>query len=256
MKWRYTALAAIVTMVVLVGCTGAKEEVAEKAPESAAAELETDAYVSMVLTTDHEGALPPSSQLALGSLALVDTEAAITAEQAQSLLPLWQALQGGVTAEAEISAVLKQIEKSMGAEQLVAIAEMELTQEDMAAWIQEQGIGFGGGAGAGGIGGLSEEERATRQAERAAGGGYGGGQGGQGGEVSPEMATRRAEFQNMTEEERQELRATMQAGGNPFGDGTGPADGGPRGGDGFAGAGNYAVLLQPLVEMLEELAGS
>ena len=91
--------------------------------------------------------------------------------------------------------------------------------------MQEQGLEFGGGQE------LSPEVRATRQAE------FGGG------EMPPEMATRRAEFENMSEEELEAMRATMEAGGGMPG-GTGGRAGGAFGGR------QFRLLLSPLIEML------
>ena len=185
-------------------------------------------------------------------LLLAETDDAVTTDQAHTLLPLWQALQGGVTATAEVDAVLKQIESAMTSEQLEAIAAMQLTQEGMGDWMQEQGIGFGGGFAGGGQGEVSEEARATRQAQ------FGGGQRGEGGEIPPEMATRRAEFENMSEEDREALLATAQAGGGPAASGEGGPGGagGPRRAGGFGGGRQYMVLLQPLIAMLEGLVGA
>ena len=67
--------------------------------------------------------------------------------------------------------------------------------------------------------------------------------------MPPEVATRRAEMENMTDEEREEFRATMQAGGGfPGGAGGGGAPGG-------GGRRTFGFLLGPLIEMLEERAG-
>jgi hypothetical protein len=181
------------------------------------------------------------NQLALGTLQLEETEHAVTPEQAKTLLPLWQALQGGVTAEGEISAVLRGIEGAMSEEQLATIAGMQLTQEDMQAWTEQQGLGAGGPFPA--AGDMSEEEleaaRATRQAE------FGGEGIPRGGEMPPEMATLRAQFENMSEEEREAMRATAQAGGG-FQAGRAGAPGG---------AGRVGVLIRPLIQMLTERAG-
>ena len=230
------AIAAML-VVILVGCGGGE---ATSAPADEEGEA---AYTSETLDTSYESALNASTQLVLGTFQLEDTGNAVTPEQASDLLPLWQALQGGVTAQAEVSAVLKQIEGTMGQEQLEAIAAVQLTQEDLRAWMQEQGM-RGGFAGAGGD--ASEEEQEALRATREAGGGM---WGGQGGEMSPEMATRRAEFENMSEEDRESLGATMQAGGGfPRG---GPG-GGPGGGRG--GGGQFTFLLRPLIELLEARA--
>lgn len=249
-KWIIEAL-LVVTVVALAGCGGA-----EATP--AAEESVGETYTSEVLDTSYDGALSASNQLALGTLELEETDNAVTPEQAKSLLPLWQALQGGVTAQAEVNAVLKQIEGTMASEQLQAIARLQLTGEDLQAWMEEHGVGPGPGGFPGPGEGMSDEERealrATRQAEAGGegmppgggeGGPFGGGPGG--GEMPPEMATRRAEFEGMSEEEREAARATMQAsGGFP---------GGPGGGGGAGGGGQFPILLNPLIELLEARAG-
>jgi hypothetical protein len=246
-KWRWF-LAGLFVVVVAAGCGAAADALAPQR-EASSEEAAADEYTSESLGSDSEGALAASGQLALGTLLLAETENAVTPQQAEALLPLWQALQGGVSATVEVNAVLKQIEGTLTPEQLGAIAAMHLTQERMADWLRDQGIGFGGGPG-GAQGELSEEDRATRRAQ------FGQGQGGEGQEIPPEMATRRAEFENMSDEEREALRATMRAGGGTFGGGEGrPGDAtGPRGAGGFGGARQYMPLLTPLVEMLEELA--
>jgi len=130
-----------------------------------------DIYVSQNLPVDYEGALAVRNQLALGTLELIQTDSAISAEQAQTLLPLWQALrstqQAGGTAQAEVSALLTQIEAAMKPEQLQSIAAMKLLQTDMQAWATANGITLGSGGGTPGQGsGLSAEARATKQAEQ------------------------------------------------------------------------------------------
>jgi hypothetical protein len=140
------------------------------------------------------GALSVPVQLALGSLALEDTESAIDATLAAKLLPLWQAYQSlsdsDATAEAELNAVLNQIQDTMTSEQIQTIQEMKLTDEDIDALFEELGIGLArgpglgggnggsgggafrppgglpGGAPGGGPGGLSPEARETAIAER------------------------------------------------------------------------------------------
>jgi hypothetical protein len=233
-RWMMIGLTCVLatTAVTMVGC--GSEEVTE------ASEAVSETYASEVLDTGYEGALDPGNQLALGTLKLEETEHAVTSEQAKTLLPLWQALQGGVTAEDEIGAVLKGIEGAMTGEQLAAVAEMQLTQDDMRALMEEQGFGPGGGFPAGGG---DPDARATRQAEF---GGGGGGGTGRGGEMPPEMATMRAQFENMSEEEREQMRATVQAGGG--------FPGGTAGGPGGGGRG-VGFLIRPVVELLTERAG-
>jgi hypothetical protein len=225
--WHIVSVLALVAGV-LAGC-GAEEATSATADEGSAV-----AFTSEALDASYDGALDVPNQLMLGTIQLEGADNAVTPEQATALLPLWQALQGGVTAQAEMAAVLKQVEGTMTPEQLEAIAAMQLTREDLRTWMQEQGLGAGGGfAGAGGGEEVSPEVRATRQAE------FGGG------EMPPEMATRRAEMENMSDEEREAFRATAQAGG--------ALPGGPGGGAG-RGAGRFGVLLNPLIELLTQRA--
>jgi hypothetical protein len=183
-----------------------------------------------------------NSQLALGTFLLEGTENAVTPGQAKTLLPLWQAIQGGtLQGEAETNAVLKQIEGVMMPEQLAAIAAMQLTREDQDAWAQSLGLSLGlspearatrqaagEGTGAGGsFGDLSEEERASKRATAQAGGLSGGGGGGR--------------FSDLSEEERASMRATAEAGGTAFS--------GRR-----AGPGQITFLARPLVELLAQRA--
>lgn len=136
------------------------------APDSSS----TESYVSPNLEISYEGALPVRNQLTLGILQLVGTPDEVNAEQAAILLPLWQALLGtqksGTAAQAEVSALLKQIEGTLTPEQLTAIREMQLTQTDLQEWASANGVAMGSGGGQPGQGqGLSPEARATRQAE-------------------------------------------------------------------------------------------
>jgi hypothetical protein len=236
LRFRVVGLFAALAVVVLAGCGGGE------ATEAAADAGESESYTSAALDTSYTDALNVSTQLVLGTLRLEETESAVTPEQAAALLPLWQALRGGVTAPAEVNAVLKQVEGAMTEEQLAAIAAMQLTREDLQAWLEEQGPGVEGG-----FRGPDEDPdvRATRQAE------FGGG------EMPPEMATRRAEFENMSDEEREAMRATAEAGGG-FAGGAGArggfAGGAAPGGRGGAGGGQFSFLLNPLIELLTQRA--
>jgi len=81
------------------------------------------------------GEIPTATQLVLGSLRLEETEYAITAEQATELLPMWQVyaelLSSDTAAQEEIDALTEQIQESMTSEQMQAITDMQLTQQDM-----------------------------------------------------------------------------------------------------------------------------
>lgn len=107
------------------------------------------------LTQNYEGALTIQGQLALGTVQLEETNLAVDEAQAADLLPLWQALQtlsqSDTTAEAELQAVVNQIESTLTTEQVNAIAAMQLTEASMtelaAGGEFAQGRGFGGGDG-------------------------------------------------------------------------------------------------------------
>lgn len=130
-----------------------------------------ESYVSSNLDASYEGALSARNQLALGTLRLADSANAITPEQAENLLPLWQVLlnsqKSGTAASAETNAVLQSIEEGLTTEQIAAIKAMQLVQTDLQDWASASGITLGSGSGTGqGQGqGMSPEARATRQAE-------------------------------------------------------------------------------------------
>lgn len=242
----------MITMVlvagVLVGCGGSASSTTDASATAVGPEATTQAlaegagsetYVSAALDASYAGALPASSQLALGTLELKETANAVTPDQAATLLPLWQAIQAGtLQSEAETNAVLKQIEKAMTAEQLAAIAAMQLTFEDMGAWMQAQGVNFGppqGAAGgqnpSGAPGNLSDEERAAMRATAQAGGGPPGGGG-------PFGAPG-----NLSDQERAAMQATAEAGGMTFGN---------RGGG--ASLGQLGLMAQQVVDLLNQVA--
>ncbi len=164
------ALLMLVALIALSACSSAP------AP---AATTTQDTYVSANLDTSYEGALSARNQLALGTLQLDGTPDAITAAQAKSLLTLWRALRGttqsGASAQAEVSALLGQIEGALTTEQLAAIKALKLTQTSFQQWAAASGITVGTGGGQPGSGqGLSPEARATRQAAQGGTGSSGG----------------------------------------------------------------------------------
>jgi len=155
-----------------------------------------------------ESALPPASQLVLGTLMLEDTEYAVDSELAVYLTPYWKLykslLESDTTAQEELDALINEVQEVMDADQVNYIASLELTQEDLMTYMNELGImenmlpegeadgegqGFtrpdgmpegmqpGGGPGrgqGGGTEGMDPEMMATMQAEREAKGGAGG----------------------------------------------------------------------------------
>ena len=152
-----------------------------------------------------DNALPPASQLLLGTFLLEDAEFAVDADLAPYLVPYWKLykslLESDTTAPEELEALIAEIQEVMNVDQVNYIASLELTQEDLTTYMNESGImenmrpegaeegdgtgtrpdrpdgmpaGTGPGGGQGGPGtteGIDPEVMATMQAEREAGGG-------------------------------------------------------------------------------------
>jgi hypothetical protein len=128
---------------------------------------------STYLSIEYSDATNIRSQLAYGTLKLAD----VTPEQATTLIPLWQAvisLSGDTTtATEELTAVQDQITAAMTAEQLKAIAGMQITNAGLNEFYAEYGMTLptpvpgvtkvpGSGSG------KTEEEKAAAQATAAA----------------------------------------------------------------------------------------
>jgi hypothetical protein len=88
--------------------------------------------------------LPTGTELIVGTLKLEGTQQTVTNEQAKELLYMWKAYRtlynNDNTAQAEIDALIKQIEGTMTTDQMTAISAMNLAQQDVSALAQEQGI--------------------------------------------------------------------------------------------------------------------
>jgi hypothetical protein len=114
--------------------------------------------------------LPLGTKLILGTVKLDETDYAVDADQASQLLPLWKALrslgESDTAAQAEIDAVISQIEDTMTSEQMQAIEEMNLTMQDFASVADTLGIETGF---AGRFGDTSPEMQATMEAARESG---------------------------------------------------------------------------------------
>ena len=173
-----TALTAILAFV-LVAC-GAK-------PASAASNTANGNTRGTPGAGNLTQPLPLAEQLVIGTFKLEGTSNAVDAKTAAALIPLWQAYSqltsSNTAAQAEIDAVISQIQTTMTPQQIQAITAMKLTRQDMFTTMSGLGLsnGFGGngtpgfsgtpgagrgGAGGGGRGGFT------------GGGGFGGGGGG------------------------------------------------------------------------------
>ena len=97
----------------------------------------------------NNASLPVLTQLLIGTFKLEDTELAVTPDQAKTLLPLWQAVRSlgssSTTATAEMTALEKQIQETLTAEQMDRINAMPLTRADLQTLAGDLGISFGGG---------------------------------------------------------------------------------------------------------------
>ncbi len=133
MKTLRTLTLLAVSAFLLIACAPSAEVPA--APTSIAGEY---------LTTEYDDAASLRNQLAFGIMQLDGTLNAVTLEQAKTLIPFWQAiisLSGDeTTASEELTAVQDQIVAVLTAEQLQAIAAMQLTNADLNAFYAEFGI--------------------------------------------------------------------------------------------------------------------
>ena len=156
------------------------------------------------LNENYTNALPVQSQLAIGTLQLENTANAVGETEAAELLPLWQAVQAlsnsDTTAEAEMTAVINQIQDTMTPEQVSVIAALQLTQDSLQAMLEDGTLTFGRGGGFGSANGSSNSSTSGGgfSGRGMAGGGFAGGPpdggmpgGGFGGDPSA-METRQA----------------------------------------------------------------
>jgi hypothetical protein len=128
--------------------------------------------------------MPVDQKLGIGILKLEGSPQAITAKQAQDLLPLWKAVKSlgtsNNTSPQEITALYKQIQDTLTPDQVQAIQKLTWTQQDMQSIMQKYGIQFNQG----GLATQDPSARATRIAQfqsqggnRQGGGNFGGGGG-------------------------------------------------------------------------------
>jgi hypothetical protein len=84
--------------------------------------------------------LPIAAQLAVGTLNLTGTDQTVTIEQAEDLVVYWetyrQLTQSDTAAQAEFDGLVAQIEETLTADQMQAITDMNITQQDVLASMQ------------------------------------------------------------------------------------------------------------------------
>ena len=164
------AASIVILAVVLVAC-GAKTS--STTGSGAPAANGTPAFNGTPGARNLTQPLPLAEGLLIGTLKLQGTSNALTASEAGSLVPLWQAYaqltSSNTAAQAEIDAVVTQIQQTLTPAQVQAITAMKLTRQDMFTEMSSLGLTNGG---ANGTPGFSFTPRA---------GGTGGGRGGAGG---------------------------------------------------------------------------
>ena len=133
--------------------------------------------------------LPLAESLLIGTLKLQGTGNAVDAKTAAALVPLWQAYaqltSSNTAAQAEVDAVVSQIQQTMTPAQVQAITTMKLTRQDMMTEMSSLGVTNGGASGTPGFSFTPRPGGGTGGAARGGGGGggfaFGGGGGGGGG---------------------------------------------------------------------------
>jgi len=122
---------ALILILVLTACNGSSNQ--------AASTTNTSGMNSAQGTTS----LSEVNKLLVGTLRLEDTDQAVSAEEATQLLPLWQAYRAlsnsDTAAEAEVDALIKQIQSTMTSDQIQAIEAMNLSSQDMMDLMQAAG---------------------------------------------------------------------------------------------------------------------
>jgi hypothetical protein len=219
-------------MMILTACGGSVEST-----DSPAAGTDGAAAAGELVAA--QGALSPVAQNIIGLLKLEDTELAVDPAQAETLLPLWQAyrslLNSDTTAPAELEALQAQINQALTDKQQDAIADMDLSPEDMSTLMEELGVTpFGGAAGDGprvGPGGAFPSDGGPAEGIAPPDGGFVPGQG-----VGPGIGGGGAAAEGLDPQAIATLQASRPAG---------------RQGDRFS-----LVLLDPLIELLKERAGA
>jgi hypothetical protein len=204
-KFVFPLAAVIVILVMVLVACGAKSSTTT----SQTGNSNTTASNATPGARNFTQPLPLAESLVIGTFKLEGTSNAITPTQATALVPLWQAYaqltSSNTAAQAEIDAVITQIQSTMTSQQVQAITAMKLTRQDLFTTESSLGLsnGFGGnstgtprapntnGAGAGGGGFF---------AGGGGGGGFaGGGTGGNGAARPTPNATQqalRAQFAN------------------------------------------------------------
>jgi hypothetical protein len=164
-KFVFPLAAVIVILVMVLVACGAKSS----STTSQTGNSNTTAANATPGARNFTQPLPLAESLVIGTFKLEGTANAITPTQATALVPLWQAYaqltSSNTAAQAEIDAVIAQIQSTMTSQQVQAITAMKLTRQDL--FTTESSLGLSNGFGGNGTG--------TPRAPGTNGGGGGGG---------------------------------------------------------------------------------
>ena len=141
----------IVVVLLLTACGSGETPVAALEGDNTSSEKTTEQEQTREEQTREElrvdfaeNALPPASQLVLGTLMLEDTDLAVDGELAPYLVPYWKLylnlLESETTAPEELEALIAEIQEVMDVDQVNFIANLELTQDDLMVFINESGL--------------------------------------------------------------------------------------------------------------------
>jgi len=220
-------LGLLIVVVLLLTACGSESTGVDVVENSGSSAEDIEAGREQLRVDYADNALSPALQLAVGTLLLEETDLAVDADQAATLVPYWKLYvtltESDTTAPEELNALINEIQILMIPDQVSYIAGLELIQEDLMTLINELGIfedlradGSGDGSGASRPEGMPEGVRP--------GGGQGGGRGAEG--MDPELV------------------ATMQAQREEDGGGS------------FRNNRFIIPLVEELISILEEKAGS
>lgn len=154
---KFLVIFGLILALALTACGGtASEPAADMSSGGNGAAVQAGDTVR--LSENYNAALPVQSQLAIGILQLENGDQAVDEALAAELLPLWRAVQSlassETAADAEVTAVLNQIQDTMSPEQIAAIAAMQITDESFQAMLADGTLSmrgaFGGNSGADG----------------------------------------------------------------------------------------------------------
>jgi hypothetical protein len=148
-KFVFPLTAVIVVLVLVLVACGAKSSTSTLQTGSSNTTAANGTPVARNFTTQP---LPLAESLVIGTFKLEGTSNAITPAQAAALVPLWQAYaqltSSNTAAQAEIDAVIAQIQSTMTPQQVQAITAMKLTRQDL--FTTESSLGLSNGFGANG----------------------------------------------------------------------------------------------------------